>query len=80
MSTKSTSKGALNREKRRRLAKVVGGEILFQVTEGMTQWLDEHNARIVGKNEGRIILAFDDKDWRNFYKDLLKEDYKDANA
>jgi hypothetical protein len=77
MATKNTSK--LNYQKRRELAKVVGGEILFMVTEGMTKWLDTYNARIVGQNEGKVILACDDKDWKKFYKDLFKEEYNEVD-
>jgi hypothetical protein len=57
--------------------KVVGGEVLRMVTEGMCQWLDSKNARIVGKNEGKVILALEDKDWKELYKEWFKEEYKD---
>jgi hypothetical protein len=68
----------LNRKKRRKLASVVGGEILFMVTEGMTRWLDQYNARIVGESEGKVILALEDEDWKKFYKDLFKEEYDEV--
>jgi hypothetical protein len=61
-----------------RKRKVVGGDILKMVSEGMSQWLDEKKARIVGLNEGKIILTLEDKDWKSLYKDLFKEEYKDG--
>ena len=59
------------------MKKVVGGEVLRMVTQGMGLWLDSKNARITGLNKGRIILALEDKDFRKFYKDLFKEDYSE---
>ena len=63
----------MNYKERRKLAKVVGGEILFMVTEGMCRWLDSHNARIVGKTDGKIILALEDEDFKGLEQELFKE-------
>ena len=63
----------VNRKKRRKLAKVVGGEILHMVSEGMCKWLDSHNARIVGLSEGKIILALEDEDFKGLERELFKE-------
>ena len=58
------------------MAKVIGGEVLFMVTEGMCKWLDSHNARIVGKTDGKIILALDDEDFKGLEEELFNKERK----
>ena len=58
---------------------VVHGDVIRWVVEGISAWLDMKGGRIIGMVDGQIIVAFEDKEYRELYEEFFKEEKDDSN-